>query len=162
MDFADIPEHRLAVGAAAWDAEAMAELAGLGFTHLVNVQAEHDNRGLAAAAGLGALWNPTEDDLTAKPPAFFERSARFAVAALAQKQARVYVHCAAGVHRGPITTAAILCALGHDVDTALQIVAERRDVANFPEVYVTSLRQWARRRGRARRRPASAVNSAGQ
>ena len=149
MDFSYILDRRLAVGAAIWTAEAMADLARLGFTHMVSLQVEFDDTELAAAAGLAALWNPTDDDLAPKPAAFFERSVQFALSALANETAQLYVHCMAGVHRGPLTTAAILCALGYDVDTAVGLVAARRDIANFPEVYLASLRRWAhaRRRG---------------
>ncbi|HUX68577.1 MAG TPA: dual specificity protein phosphatase family protein [Terriglobales bacterium] len=143
MDFSYILDRRLAVGAAAWTPEAMAELARRGFTHVVSLQAEFDDTALAAAAGLAALWNPTDDDLAPKPADFFDRSVRFALAALADQAAQLYVHCIAGVHRGPLAAAAILCALGYDVDAAVRLVASRRAIAHFPDPYLASLRRWA-------------------
>ncbi len=146
MDFDYILDRRLAVGGGIWTREAMAELARLGFTHVLNLQAEFDDSGLAAECGVAAFWIPTEDDLAAKPAEFFERVADCALAALSGDKARVYVHCAAGVHRGPLATAAILYALGFDVEDAMALVAARRLIAEFPDVYAASLRAWAEAR----------------
>ena len=133
---------RLAVGGGIWTAEAMAELARRGYTHIVNLQAEFDDSALAADAGLESFWNPTEDDLAPKPPSFFEPAVRFALQALQQPGHSVYVHCAAGIHRGPLMAAAILCGLGYDPDEAIEWIATRRIGAEFPEPYRASLRAW--------------------
>ena len=146
MDISVIVPGRLAVGSGIWTLEAMTELARQGYTHIVDLQAEFDDSELGATVGLEVLWNPTDDDFTAKPPEFFERSARFALAALDQPAACIYVHCAAGIHRGPLTMAAILIALGHRLDEALTLVESRRAGADFPEVYTDSLRLWAENR----------------
>ncbi len=143
MDIDFILDRRLAIGGGIWTAEAMAELARRGFTHIVNLQVEFDERALAAAAGLEALWNPTDDDFRPKPAEFFERAAQFALAALEGETAQLYVHCAAGVHRAPLAAAAILIGLGYDLDDAIRLIARRRLLAEFPEVYVDSLRYWA-------------------
>lgn len=148
MDLNFILERRLAVGGGIWTAEAMSELAQLGFTHVVNVQAEFDETELGTAAGLKVLWNPTDDDLAPKPPEFFERAAQFALEALRDPAARVYVHCAAGVHRGPLAAAAILCAAGYDVEAAIDRITSHRDGASFPSAYVESLRSWIAARAR--------------
>jgi protein-tyrosine phosphatase len=142
LDLTYILDQRLAVGGGLWTADAMAALAGLGFTHIVNLQAEFDDSALAAVAGLAALWIPTEDDLQPKPAEFFERAARFALQALKDQRAQVYVHCAAGVHRGPLATAAILCELGYTVEDAVARIASLRIGADFPDVYLESLRSW--------------------
>lgn len=146
MDIFYILDRRLAVGSGIWTGENMAELVRMGFTHVINLQIEFDERELARAAGIENLWNPTDDDFAAKPPEFFERSAQFALAALEQEQAKVYVHCAAGIRRAPLTTAAILCALGYEPFEAINMVASRRVGADFPEVYVNSLLAWAAER----------------
>src|SRR6185312_17273946 len=106
------------------------------------LQSEFDDTDLAGEAGLTALWNPTDDDFTPKPPEFFERSVRFALEALADERAQLYIHCAAGIHRAPITTAAVLCGLGFELEEALSIISRRRIGADFPDVYVESLRRW--------------------
>ena len=143
VEISFVIDRRLAVGGGIWTAENMAALKRMGFTHIVNLQMEFDDRELAAEAGIEALWNPTDDDFSPKPAEFFERSIRFALAALADEQAQVYVHCAAGIHRAPLTTAAILHALGFELNDAIHLVAARRAGADFPEVYVDSLRLWA-------------------
>lgn len=138
--------NRLAVGGGVWTAEDMAELARCGYTHIVNLQAEFDDSALAAVAGLQSFWNPTEDDLARKPPGFFEPAVRFALKALEQPGNSVYVHCAAGVHRGPLLAAAILCAIGYDPDQAMAWISDRRVGADFPEPYRASLRAWVEQR----------------
>ncbi len=148
MDFDFILDRRLAVGGGIWTREAMATLARLGFTHVLNLQAEFDDSALAVECGITALWVPTEDDCTHKPAEFFERVAGFALAALASVEAQVYVHCAAGVHRGPLATAAILHALGFDVEAAMALITTRRLAAEFPPAYAASLHAWAQARAR--------------
>ncbi|MGH9488497.1 MAG: protein-tyrosine phosphatase family protein [Terriglobales bacterium] len=150
MDLDFILDRRLALGAGLWTPAAMAELSRRGFTHVVDVQAEFDDSDLAAEVGVEVLWNPTEDDLDAKPPEFFERAARFAALALEDPQAQVYVHCAAGIHRGPLASAAILCALGFDPTSAMALIRARRPVADFPDAYRQSLEQWYADRGAER------------
>jgi protein-tyrosine phosphatase len=135
---------RLAVGDGIWTAERMQALARMGFTHVIDLQREFDDSDLGREAGIEVLWNPADDDFQPKPPQFFRRSTQFALRALDRAESRVYVHCAAGVHRGPITAAAVLCALGYAIDDALGLVRARRPVADFPAVYVDSLRQFVR------------------
>jgi Dual specificity phosphatase, catalytic domain len=143
VDFDFILDRRLAVGGGIWTREAMAELVRFGFTHVLDLQAEFDDSALAAELGVIALWLPTEDDSAAKPLDFFERAADFALRALDRPEAQVYVHCAAGIHRGPLAAAAILHALGFEVQAAMELVVARRAAAEFPSVYADSLREWA-------------------
>lgn len=134
---------RLAIGEGIWTADRMARLAMLGFTHIVDVQQEFDDTELARAQGLEVLWNPTDDDFQPKHPDFFHRSVSFALKALQEEEYhQVYVHCAAGVHRAPLTGAAILCGLGYSVEEALDLIRARRASADFPLVYVESLRRF--------------------
>ena len=142
MEFSFVLDHRLAVGGGIWTSEAMAELKRLGFTHIVNLQMEFDEAELAAEAGLDYLWNPTDDDMAPKPAEFFRRSVTFALRALEDERAQLYVHCAAGIHRAPLTAAAILCGLGFSSDDAIYMVATRRIGCDFPDVYADSLRLW--------------------
>ncbi|MGH9393168.1 MAG: dual specificity protein phosphatase family protein [Terriglobales bacterium] len=153
MDLSVLLRRRLAVGGGIWTAANMAALAQRGFTHIVNVQAEFDDSALAAAAGLKAQWCPIEDNMLAMPPSFFEPGVGFALAALRQPGNCVYVHCAAGVHRGPLMAAAILCGMGRGVDAAVALVARRRVWAEFPEIYLDSLRAWLAQRVPAPVRP---------
>lgn len=141
MDITYLTEQ-LAVGEGVWTRERMSELRDAGFTHVVSLQAEFDESALARECGVTLLWNPTEDDFSAKPTDFFQRSVAFALAALRRGEHQVYVHCAAGVHRAPLTCAAILCALGHSLEAALDLIRARRPVVDFPSVYVESLRRF--------------------
>lgn len=148
-DYSFILDQRLAVGGGIWTAEAMERLARRGFTHILNLQAEFDDSELAAAAGMEALWNPTDDDFAPKPPEFFERCVQFALPALERSHACLYVHCAAGMHRGPLAAAAVLCGLGLPFDAAVRVVAAHRIGADFPAPYLDSLREWATARAAA-------------
>lgn len=142
MDFSWITD-RLAIGEGIWTAERMARIASLGFTHIVDLQTEFDDTPLAEPFGIEVLWNPTDDDFEPKDFEFFRRSTEFALAALNSFGNRVYVHCAAGVHRGPMTAAAILCAMGFDAQQAIETIQARRPAADFPAVYSDSVRAFA-------------------
>lgn len=134
--------QRLAVGEGIWTSERMGHLAVLGFTHIISVQAEFDERDLARPHGLEVLWNPTDDDFLPKPIEFFQRSVSFAMEALAREESQLYVHCAAGIHRAPLTCAAILCALGYALEDTMDLIRQRRPAVDFPPVYVSSLERF--------------------
>jgi protein-tyrosine phosphatase len=51
-------------------------------------------------------------------------------------EGKVYVHCAYGRHRGPAMGACVLIAQGYDPGTAMNIVAERRAVADPYAYYI--------------------------
>ena len=70
------------------------------------------------------LWNPTDDDFQSKSSDLLQRGVEFAMAALDDPRARVYVHCAAGVHRAPMMTLAILCMTGWKLDEAMALIVE--------------------------------------
>lgn len=133
---------RIAVGGGIWNAANMAELAALGVTHIVNMQIEFDERALAAPHNIEVLWNPVDDDFLPKPPDVFQRGVRFAQDALSSNGSRLYVHCAAGVHRGPTMALAILCAQGYDIEEAKRLIQEKRYVVDWAEVYVKSVEDF--------------------
>ncbi len=103
---------RLALGGGIWNSENMAAVARAGITHVVDMQLEFDDTPLAEPHGIEVLWNPTDDDFAPKPAELFERGVEFTERALQHEDARVFVHCAAGVHRAAMMTLAILCADG--------------------------------------------------
>ena len=103
---------RIAVGGGIWNADNMADVARAGITHIVDMQAEFDDTSLAKPHGIKVLWNPVEDDFQPKPPEVFQRGVEFVQQALEQEQSKVFIHCAAGVHRAPMMTLAVLCSLG--------------------------------------------------
>ena len=120
----------------------MEELTQAGVTHVVNMQLEFDDRPLAEPFGVKVLWNPTDDDFLPKPPELLRRGVDFALAALEDPEARVYVHCAAGVHRAPMMTLAVMCALEWEIEEAMTLIETRRPVVDFADVYVESVRRF--------------------
>lgn len=153
----DFLTERLAVGGGIWTRETLDELKRAGFTHIINTQIEFDDRSLLLAADPWALpfdsaqdrlrvnHDPavlnlgTDDDFQPKPTALFFRGVRFALDALAQPDAKVLVHCASGIHRGPMVALAILRALGYRRHDALCLLRARRPQADFPDVYLDSV-----------------------
>ncbi|MGB9235766.1 MAG: dual specificity protein phosphatase [Terriglobales bacterium] len=141
MDMTWITE-RIALGGGIWNARNMEELAQAGVTHVLDMQIEFDDRPLAEPYGIRVLWNPTDDDFSPKPPELLERGVDFALEALEEPGARLYIHCAAGVHRAPMMTLAVLCALNWKIDPAMQLIESRRPVVDFADVYVESVRNF--------------------
>ena len=53
-----------------------------------------------------------------EPAEVFQRGVNFALESFKDPQAKLYVHCAAGVHRAPMMTLAILCAMGWELEAS--------------------------------------------
>jgi protein-tyrosine phosphatase len=141
MDMTWITE-RIAVGGGIWTAEHMAEVARTGVTHILDMQIEFDDTALAAPHGIEVLWNPIDDDFQPKPPEIFQRGVEFALEALGENGTRIFVHCAAGIHRAPMMALAIMCSTGWNMEDALEIMERRRPVVDFAPVYVDSVRRY--------------------
>ena len=141
MDMTWVTE-RVALGGGIWNARNMEELAQSGVTHVLNMQIEFDDRPLAEVHGVQVLWNPTDDDFLPKSADLLKRGVDFALEALDDPEARLYVHCAAGVHRAPMMTLAVLCALEWEMDAAMALIEARRPAADFADVYVESVRRF--------------------
>src|SRR4029077_5734025 len=135
---------RIAVGGGIWNDENMAELVEQGVTHIVDMQIEFDDRPLAEPYPVKVLFNPTDDDFLPKPPQLFQAGVEFALAALDEPKSRVYIHCAAGVHRAPMMTLAILRVLGWSLKEAKAVIQERRYVVDFADVYVESVEEFVK------------------
>jgi protein-tyrosine phosphatase len=120
----------------------MEELARSGVTHVLDMQIEFDDTPLGEECGVRVLWNPTDDDFLPKPRAVLERGVEFALEALKDSGAKLYIHCAAGVHRAPMMALAVLCALGWELDPAMVLIETRRPVVDFADVYVESVRRF--------------------
>jgi len=141
MDMTWVTE-RIALGGGIWNARNMEELAGTGVTHVLNMQIEFDDRPLAEPYGIQVLWNPTDDDFTPKPTELLKRGVDFALEALEDPQARLYIHCSAGVHRAPMMTLAVLCAMNWKIDAAMHLIESQRPVVDFADVYVESVQRF--------------------
>ena len=133
---------RIAVGGGIWDEIRMIEVAEQGVTHIINMQIEFDDRHLGVPFGIHVLWNPTDDDFQFKPPELFERGVSFAVEALEHARSKIFIHCAAGVHRAPMMTLAIMRAMGWELIEAKRLIQKRRPVVDFADVYVRSVEEF--------------------
>ena len=133
---------RIAVGGGIWNAENMAAVARAGVTHIIDMQIEFDDTELARGYGIPVLWNPVDDDFQPKPVEVFQRGVEFALEALDQEDSKLLIHCAAGVHRAPMMALAVLGALQWKLGEAIELIEERRPVADFPEAYVSSVERF--------------------
>ena len=143
MDITWVTE-RIAVGGGIWNDDNMAELVRMGVTHIINMQIEFDDRPLARPYPVSVLHNPTDDDFQPKPPELFQAGVEFALAALDQDDpvGKVFIHCAAGVHRAPMMTLAVLRAQGWSLKDACELIQKRRWVVDFADVYVQSVEEF--------------------
>jgi protein tyrosine phosphatase (PTP) superfamily phosphohydrolase (DUF442 family) len=135
---------RIAVGGGIWTEGKMHDIVRSGVTHIINMQIEFDDRPLAEAYEVEILWNPVDDDFQPKSASVLQRGVDFALGALEDRKARVFIHCAAGVHRAPMMTLAILRSMGWNLDEAMQMIQSRRPVVDFAEVYVRSVEDFMR------------------
>jgi protein-tyrosine phosphatase len=130
---------RIALGGGIWTAENMAELARMGISHIIDMQIEFDDTPQAEPHAIEVLWNGTDDDFQPKPPELFENGVDFAAQALEPEDTKLFIHCAAGVHRAPMMTLAVLCSMGWELGTAMETIMSRRPVVDFADVYVDSV-----------------------
>jgi protein-tyrosine phosphatase len=135
---------RIAVGGGIWNDENMAEVVKRGVTHIIDMQIEFDDRPLAEPYPVQVLFNPTDDDFMPKPPQLFQAGVDFALDALDEPGNKVYIHCAAGVHRAPMMTLAILRVLGWPLQKAKDLILERRYVVDWAECYVESVEKFVK------------------
>ena len=133
---------RIAVGGGIWTSENMAKVVKEGITHVIDMQIEFDDTPLGRTHGVEVLWNPTDDDFEPKPPSLFRRGVDFAEAALDGADTKVFIHCAAGVHRAPMMALAVLGSMGWHLEDAMQLIERRRPVADFADVYVKSVERF--------------------
>jgi protein-tyrosine phosphatase len=125
----------------------MAAVSRAGITHIIDMQIEFDDTPLAGPQGIEVCWNPVDDDFEPKPPEVFERGVAFGLMALEESGAKLFVHCAAGVHRAPMMTLALLGVLGWTVEDAMNLIETKRPAADFAEVYVRSVERFLNGRG---------------
>ena len=135
---------RIAVGGGIWTEDKMVEVVQAGITHIIDMQIEWDDTRMAAPYGIKVLWNPTDDDFRRKPPELLQRGVQFALDALNDGDARLFIHCAAGVHRAPMMALAVLRALGFSLEDGLDMIESRRPAADFADVYVQSVEEFMR------------------
>ena len=88
------------------------QLISEGVTHVINCRGSFDDLQLIGQRSLGYLWNPTEDNGEHKDWTWFEKALKFAMPILSLPKPILYVHCEAGVNRGPSIAYLILRAQG--------------------------------------------------
>lgn len=136
---------RIAVGGGIWTEPKMIEVSRAGVTHIIDMQIEFDDTPLARPYGIEVLWNAVDDDFQPKPPEIFQRGVEFATEGLdADPQHKVFIHCAAGVHRAPMMALALLRVLGWSLPDAQTLIQARRPVVDFADVYVRSVEDFVR------------------
>lgn len=142
---------RIAVGGGIWNAKNMEEVARSGVTHIIDMQIEFDDTSLAEEHEIEVLWNGADDDFKPKPPEIFQRGVKFALTALDEPGSKLFIHCAAGVHRAPMMALALLCSLSWNLPQAMDLIQSKRAVVDFPEVYVRSVERFLASYVRVRR-----------
>lgn len=140
-------DDRIAVGGGIWNAENMAAVSRAGITHIIDMQMEFNDTPLAEPFGIAVCWNPVDDDFEPKRPQVFERGVEFALAAFDDPKAKLFIHCAAGIHRAPMMTLALLGVMGWTVEDAMDLIEGKRPTADFADVYVRSVEKFLIRRG---------------
>ena len=131
IDF-DRVTDRIFTGGGIWSMKDVDRLVAVGVTHVVCAAEELEELSVRLAGDrLAVLPNGTDDDGEPKSPSWFGRIVRFALDALRDPDARVYLHCAAGINRGPSATYVVLRALGHSRGEALGLIKAARGQAGI-------------------------------
>lgn len=99
-----------------------------GVTHIIDCR-DDPRLSLNVAPGR-RLWIPALDDCAPKPAEWFDEAVTFARSALADPDARLFVHCELGINRGPSVAYAILRAVeGLSAEGAASAITAARPVA---------------------------------
>lgn len=124
MNFHFITE-RLVVGSMAWDPMHVKKLLVNGITHVINCTT-HDVKEIYKNSPIQYLLLPTNDDGQKKTVEWFRPGIEFVLTSLKNPKAKVYIHCAAGINRGPSMAYAVLRAMGLSAaETKLRIETRR-------------------------------------
>ena len=66
-----------------------------------------------------------------------------------QDGTKLFIHCAAGVHRAPMMTLAVLCSMGWTPEAAQDLIEKERPVVDFADVYLRSVERFLDQQVRA-------------
>ena len=128
MDFSQITDE-LFIGTTP-RSEAYHTLRSLGVELVINMRVERRPFPDHHDPPIPALWLPTFDSpFIPIPIRMFERGVKAALKTF-EEGGKVYVHCAAGAHRGVAMGSAILITLGYAPEQAMQLIIERRKSAD--------------------------------
>ena len=117
-----------------------------GITHVLDCRVEWSDEALFAvlAPDMSYLHHGVDDDGGAQPDWWYDLGVGFAVAALAESDSRILVHCHMGINRGPTMAYAILLALEWDPVEALDAIRSARPIAAIG--YAEDALDWHHRR----------------
>lgn len=108
----------------------------LGVKLVINMRVEFRPRKDPHPVPLALLWLPSFDSpLIPISIKYLQRGAQTALEII-QNGGKVYAHCAGGVHRGVTMGAAILIAQGHAAESAMNLIKERRPIADPFAFYI--------------------------
>ena len=133
---------RIALGGGIETPENMEIVAKAGITHIIDMQIEFDDTQLAAPYKVRVLWNGIYNDFQPKPAELFERGVDFGLAALRKRNTKLLIHCTLGMHRAPMMTLAVLCAMGWPLKVAMDSIQKLRPVVYFADSYVKSVEEY--------------------
>ena len=111
-------------------------LLDLGICLVINMRIERPPYRNHHDPNLTTMWLPTIDSPLVPIPISALRRGATAALEIIQRGEKVYTHCAAGVHRGVAMGAAILIASGYPAEDAMQLIVDRRPVADPNAWYI--------------------------
>jgi dual specificity MAP kinase phosphatase len=132
MDFSQITDD-LFIGTTP-EPEDYQQLHDMGVRLVINMRWDHRLHSDTHAEPLSMLWLRTIDSpLFPIPMKALQRGAQAALETI-QAGGKVYTHCASGRHRGVAMGAAVLIAQGHGPQDAMDLIKEKRPVAD-PDIF---------------------------
>jgi protein tyrosine phosphatase (PTP) superfamily phosphohydrolase (DUF442 family) len=112
------------------------ELRNMGVRLVINMRIERRPYPDPHEPPIERLWLPTFDSpLIPIPIRALQRGANAALETI-NKGGKVYVHCAAGAHRGVAMGAAVLIARGYSIQEAVSLIKGQRSVADPDAWYI--------------------------
>jgi hypothetical protein len=115
---------RLAIGSMIGTRRNMRRLREQGITHVLGLQAEFDDRAIAADTGIEVLQLAVPDHPARIPESLLRQALEQAPGILAAERTRLFVHCMAGRQRAPTFAYAVLRGLGWSATEARERILE--------------------------------------
>lgn len=136
----DFVTDRIAIGGEITSKADVDQIVAAGITHVIDMRQEFDDNMLNDQR-IEIMWLPQVDDGTMRPPGQYRKGVEFVLAALAQPKNKVFMHCSAGLNRGPTMGYAVLRAFGLPKAEAIErIRAARPEVVFYVvENYIDSV-----------------------
>jgi dual specificity phosphatase 3 len=126
VDFTFVTD-RVATGGGIWTEADVASLRVAGITHVVTAAEElHATSASLLEGRMPYLLNGVKDDGAWKGAWWFAKTLDFTREALADPNAKVYLHCWSGKNRGPSAAYAVLRDLGYTAGAAESLIRKAR------------------------------------